>query len=282
MASFIPNGQPLSVLITGASSGIGLALAHEFQTRGHRVFATARRPDALNALRAAGFYALELEVTDASAVERLATTLARDGVALDMLINNAGFGAMGPLLDISRDTLQRQFDVNVFALLSVTQAFAPAMVARRRGRIVNISSVSGVLPTPFAGAYCASKAAVNALSDALRMELAPFGVDVITVQPGGIRSNFGETASEQVTLKPGSLYTAMQAAIAERATLSQTEATPADVFARDMVDAVLADTPPVVVRIGEKSMLMPWLKKWIPESALDRILSRRFALGALR
>lgn len=281
MDSFAELGKPLNVLITGASSGIGRALADEFKARGHRVHVTARKPSDLAALAAAGFTAFELEVTDADSVGNLAQRIADEGIELDMLINNAGFGAMGPLLDISPQTLQRQFDVNVFALLAITQALVPAMVARRRGRIVNISSVSGVLPTPFAGAYCASKAAVNALSDSLRMELAPFGIDVITVQPGGIRSNFGDTASEHIALRAGSLYAPMQKAIAERATLSQAEATPADEFARHMVDAVLADTPGPVVRIGEKSALMPWLKKWLPEPLRDRILSKRFNLSQL-
>ena len=278
MGTFARSGQPCTVLITGAASGIGRALADEFYARGHTVYATARKPDALAALAASGFRAVELEVTDAEGIQRLVQRLKDDRVELDMLINNAGFGAMGPLLDVSPETLQRQFDVNVFSVLALTQALVPAMVARKRGRIVNISSVSGVLPTPFAGAYCASKAAVNAMSDSLRMELAPFGIDVITVQPGGIRSNFGEAANEYLTLRADSLYAHMHKSIAERATLSQAEATPADVFARQMADAVLADSPVPVVRIGEKSALMPWLKKWIPEPTLDRILRKRFGL----
>ncbi len=110
-----------------------------------------------------------------------------------MLINNAGYGAMGPLLDGGTEAMQRQFETNVFSIVGVTQAFFPAL-RRSKGLVVNIGSVSGVLVTPFAGAYCASKAAVHALSDALRMELAPFGIRVMEVQPGAIDTSFAKNA----------------------------------------------------------------------------------------
>ena len=113
-----------------------------------------------------------------------------------MLINNAGYGAMGPLLDGGVPAMQRQFETNVFSIVGVTRALFPVL-RRSQGLVVNIGSVSGVLVTPFAGAYCASKAAVHALSDALRMELAPFGIRVMEVQPGAIASSFANNAGPE-------------------------------------------------------------------------------------
>ncbi|MGC4059403.1 MAG: SDR family NAD(P)-dependent oxidoreductase [Aquabacterium sp.] len=141
-----------------------------------------------------------LDVTQAEDIARVLGQLKAAGLSVGMLVNNAGYGAMGPLLDIPDAQWQRQFDVNVFAPMALTRAVLPDMIGRRRGTVVNISSVSGVMPTPFAGAYCASKAALNTLSDSLRMELRPLGIDVVTVQPGGIQSSFGDRAADEVNM----------------------------------------------------------------------------------
>lgn len=272
-----------TVLITGCSSGIGYALAEEFHGRGHRVYATARRVESLDVLKAKGIHVAALDVNDASSIASLMRQLAGDNVAIDVLVNNAGYGAMGPLAEFPEEELRRQFETNVFSVLAMTQALVPGMASRRSGRIVNIGSVSGVLVTPFSGAYCATKAAVHALSDALRMELAPFGIQVITVQPGGIQSQFGATASQGVAKRSDklSLYAPVADAIAARANASQQDATPAADFAREMVDGVLKASPAPVLRIGHGSRMMPLLKRWIPLRRLDRILSRRFRLDRL-
>ncbi|MBF3094468.1 SDR family NAD(P)-dependent oxidoreductase, partial [Pseudomonas aeruginosa] len=149
------------------------------------------------ALAEAGFQAVQLDVNDAAALARLAEELEVETAGLDVLVNNAGYGAMGPLLDGGVDAMRRQFETNVFAVVGVTRALFP-LLRRKSGLVVNVGSVSGVLVTPFAGAYCASKAAVHALSDALRLELAPFGVEVLEVQPGAIASNFGASASREM------------------------------------------------------------------------------------
>lgn len=172
-----------TVLITGCSSGIGRALADAFRDAGHEVWATARKPDDVDTLLAAGFAARQLDVNDGEALTRLADELEDRHGGLDILINNAGYGAMGPLLDGGVEAMRQQFETNVFALVGVTRALFP-LLRRSRGLVVNIGSVSGVLVTPFAGAYCASKAAVHGLTDALRLELAPFGIQVMEVQPG--------------------------------------------------------------------------------------------------
>jgi short-subunit dehydrogenase len=156
------------------------------------------------------------------------------------------------------------------------------MLPQRRGRIVNVGSISGILTTPFAGAYCASKAALHALPDAMRMELAPFGTEVIMIQPGAVASNIGETGTSNVALPAGSNFTPLAKNIRDRAVASQKGAMPARDFARQVVMAVLADTAPVMVRGGPHSFRLPFLQRWLPTRMLDRKLSKMFGLDCLR
>ena len=270
------------VLITGCGSGIGQALARAFHRSGQRVCATARRLDTLAPLQAEGIMVRALDVTDGEGTLALLRSLDAEGIAVGTLVNNAGYGAMGPMLDVPQAEWQRQFDVNLFAPIALVRAVMPGMVARGRGLIVNVSSVSGVLTTPFAGPYCASKAAFNAATDALRLEAEPLGVRVVTVQPGGIQSSFGSNASNQVSLASDSPYQAVREGVMARANESQADATPADVFAQQLVATLArADCPPIV-RIGKKSSLLPWLKRWVPVRTLDRMLRKRFQLDRLR
>jgi short-subunit dehydrogenase len=269
------------VLITGCGSGIGKALALAFHAQGHRVCATARRLQTMQDLAGQGIHTLALDVTQASDIQRVLGELRDGGLAVGMLVNNAGYGAMGPLLDLPASEWQKQFDVNVFAPMALARAVLPEMISRRRGTIVNISSVSGVMPTPFAGAYCASKAALNAASDALRMELRPLGIDVVTVQPGGIQSAFGERAADDVNLAPDSPYQAIREGVLSRANESQAGATPAERFASELVGKLAQPHPPALIRLGQKSTLLPLMKRWLPNAWLDRMLMRRFQLDRL-
>jgi NAD(P)-dependent dehydrogenase (short-subunit alcohol dehydrogenase family) len=185
------------------------------------------------------------------------------------------------MLDIPPAEWQRQFEVNLFAPMALARAVLPGMIARRQGLVVNISSVSGVMTTPFAGPYCASKAAFNAATDALRMEVGPFGVQVVTVQPGGIQSSFGQNATQQVHLAPDSPFQQVKAGVLARANESQSQAMPAETFARLLVDQLLAADVPPVIRLGEKSRLLPFLKQWVPVRTLDRILQKKFQLDRI-
>lgn len=270
------------VLITGCGSGIGKALARAFHRKGMTVYATARRLQTMTDLEHEGIRTLALDVTQAQDIERVLGQLATDGRRVGMLVNNAGYGAMGPLLDITEQEWLKQFGVNVFAPMALIRAVLPGMIERRRGTIVNISSVSGVMSTPFAGAYCASKAALNALSDSLRMELRPFGVGVVTVQPGGIQSSFGDRAAEDVHLAPHSPYQAIRAGVMSRANESQSGATPVEVFASKLVEQLQRRNHSAVIRLGTKSTLLPLMKRMLPTSMLDRILSAKFQLNRLR
>lgn len=264
-----------NVLITGCSSGIGRALADAFKATGYTVWASARRPEDVAALATAGFNAIELDVNDSAALRRLAEQLGE----LDVLVNNAGYGAMGPLLDGGTEAMQRQFETNVFSIVGVTQALFPALRCSQ-GLVVNIGSVSGVLVTPFAGAYCASKAAVHALSDALRMELAPFGVRVMEVQPGAIDTSFAKNAGAQAELliNEQSPWWPLRDGIRARSQASQDNPTPAHRFAAQVLKGVQQPAPPRLLRAGNGSRALPLMAALLPKGVLERVLKKRFGL----
>jgi NAD(P)-dependent dehydrogenase (short-subunit alcohol dehydrogenase family) len=249
------------VLITGCSSGIGKALCKAFHRQGYRVVATARRLEAIDDLKAHTVMTLPLDVMDSVGIRQvIEAVLAQEG-CIDLLVNNAGFGQFGPLMDLSQAQLQAQFQTNLLAPLELAQQVAPVMKQQRSGVIVNIGSISGVVTTPFAGAYCASKAALHSLSEALRMELDPFGIQVVTVQPGAIQSNFGHAAEQGLAgvLSPESWYAPLESKIRARAVLSQAQATPTDEFAERLVAAVIRPQPQPTLRLRKKSRWLPLL-----------------------
>ena len=270
--------QPVA-LITGCSSGIGRALAEAFKAGGYRVFAAARKGADLEALSGTGFTAIKLDVNDAADIARASERLSAEAGRLDVLINNAGYGAMGPLLDGGAEAMRQQFETNVFSLVELTRACFPLLRASR-GLVVNIGSVSGVVVTPFAGAYCASKAAVHALTDALRLELAPFAIDVMEVQPGAIASSFGASASAQAEqlIRENSPWWPLREGIRARARASQDKPTPAEDLAAILLAAVRKPKRPALLRIGNGSRALPLLARWVPQSLLDKVLSKRFGL----
>lgn len=188
---------PLNILVTGATSGIGRETALYLARQGHRVFATGRNAKALadleQAAKGSDLRVHALDVTDETSIEaaRAWVSLSTDGYGLDALVNNAGYGHLGPMELVTSEQLRAQFETNVIGVMAVTRAFLPAMRSRGKGRIVNVSSVAGRLTMPLMGAYEASKYALESISDALRMELAPFGVQVVIVEPGLINTEFG-------------------------------------------------------------------------------------------
>lgn len=180
------------ILITGCSTGIGRDLAQRLTQTGYTVVATARRMETLDDLSAA--LKLPLDVTRSDSVNHaVARTLQQFG-RIDVLINNAGYTMLGALEEVSDEQTQRVFDVNVFGALRMIRAVVPQMRKQRTGRIINISSIAGKLSTPVNGTYSATKFALEALSDALRLELDPFGIQVVLVEPGAIKTHFDDTA----------------------------------------------------------------------------------------
>jgi NAD(P)-dependent dehydrogenase (short-subunit alcohol dehydrogenase family) len=270
--------QPVA-LITGCSSGIGQALAFACLDEGYQVWATARNPASLEPLVARGAIAVALDVNDAEQIAACAERLRQEAGRLDLLVNNAGYGAMGPMLDADRATLLRQFDTNVFAPVQMVRSTIELLRASK-GLIVNIGSVSGVTTTPFSGVYCASKAALHSISDALRLELTPFSIGVLTVMPGAIASDFGNNASAAITLAEDSWYKPWEKAVQARAKASQkATSTTAGDFARELMTYVRNPLRPEEVLIGTSSRSMVRLKRWLPTSILDARLLKRFGLS---
>ena len=171
-----------------------------------------------------------VKITDEKSIMACVNSVIAKAGRIDMLVNNAGLLLIGPLVELETSELRLQFETNVIGLASLTRAVVPHMIQKKSGKIVNISSISGVLNTPFAGAYCSTKAAVTAFSDTLRMELAPFGIQVITVQPGGIKSNLSDNADKELERFTKTPYGPIQDFIVTRAHISQKNATPAEVL----------------------------------------------------
>jgi NAD(P)-dependent dehydrogenase (short-subunit alcohol dehydrogenase family) len=267
------------VLVTGCSTGIGRALVLELKAAGHRPFATARSLDSIADLAAESTETLRLDVTDPESIDSAVATLIERAGHIDVLVNNAGVNTFGPSLEAPLGEVRKVFETNVVGLLAVTQVVFPRMADRGRGRIVNIGSVVGLLPTPFAGSYCASKSAVHMLSEVLRLEVKPFGIDVVVVQPGGVKSNIAESAAGGIERfrSPKSRYGRFYDGIRKRAYASQENPMPAQQFARVLVDRAFANPAPRIVRLGTGSDYLPQLAE-IPEEQRDSLLSANYGL----
>ena len=186
------------ILITGASSGIGFDAAQALAARGHRVYAAARRISNMEPLKASGIVTIKMDVTDEqSMVAGVKEVLDAEG-HIDVLINNAGYGYFGAVENVPMEEARRQQEVNVFGLARLCQLVLPSMRAQHWGRIINLSSVAGRTVIYFGGWYHVSKYSVEALSDAMRMELKPFGIDVVKIEPGAIKTDWGLIAADHL------------------------------------------------------------------------------------
>jgi short-subunit dehydrogenase len=183
-----------AVLITGCSTGIGRATAEHLAKQGHTVYATARRPDSIEDLKESGCRLLALDVTDEGSMEAAVNTVEEAEGAVGTLVNNAGYSQSGAIETIPLDSIRAQFETNVFGLIRMSQLVLPGMRRQRHGRIVNVSSMGGKLTFPGGGIYHATKHAVEAISDALRFEVQGFGVDVVVIEPGLIKTEFANAA----------------------------------------------------------------------------------------
>ncbi len=271
------------ILITGCSSGIGRALTNVLAEQGHRVVATARKPESITDLAGEHVTTMALDVTDPASIERAVGAVVEREGRIDILINNAGFGLIGPVAEVALSDLRLQLETNVIGPVALIQAIVPWMAKQGGGRIVNVGSVSGITATPFSGAYCASKAALHLLSDALRMELKPFNIDVLQLQPGGVRSKFGDTASTRLDRyhDPDSLYRPIVEGIEQRAGMSQGSPTTTEDYAADVAGVLTRKRIPAVYRSGHGSTLMPLLRYTLPSGLRDRVMMRKFELNKL-
>jgi short-subunit dehydrogenase len=274
------------VLITGATAGIGRHTALYLAKRGAHVIAAGRRQEALESLRkeAKGLKlnTIRLDVTDPASVEHAREEVLKmtDGYGVDVLVNNAGYGPTLPVLETTDEETRKVYETNVFGLLAMTRAFANDMVARGSGRIVNVSSIGGRVTLPFFGIYNSTKYAVESISDALRLELGPFGVDVSLIEPGVIRTEFTDVAMSYVEKykSEGSPYAAVYARANElRAMTDKTAAEPI-VVAKAIAHAVESRRPRPRYVMPFTGKFFVWLAGWMPTRVMDWMMATTMGL----
>jgi NADP-dependent 3-hydroxy acid dehydrogenase YdfG len=278
--------QHLKTFVTGASSGIGRAVAIELARRGHTVFAAARRRAALDDLAAShrGIVAVPLDVTDEDSIDRAWSEIssADPAAGVDVLVNAAGYALTGPIETLSTAEVKRQFDTNVFGLLAVTRTVLPSMRARRAGRIVNISSIVGRTSFPAMGVYGATKYAVEALSDSLRMELAPIGIKVVLIEPGFVATDIVDASTrERGEIGVGSGVDGYGPLIegADRFLAKQMKrAMPASVLARTIANAAESRRPHTRYLAPVSAKGLVGVFTWLPDRVAD-VAKRRAIAG---
>lgn len=266
-------------LVTGASSGIGEAAARGLLAAGFTVYAAARRVDRMASLAEAGVHTLALDVTDAESSARAVTSILDAEGRIDVLVNNAGYGSYGSVEEVPLSTAQAQLDVNVLGLARMAQLVIPQMRAQGNGRILNISSMGGRLAMPLGAWYHASKFAVEGLSDALRMELAPCGIDVVLIEPGSIRTEWGGIAAANLQEVSGDGPYARQAAamalmIGGSSHPTARLASRPEVVAKAIVKAATAKHPRTRYLPGFGARPLVFLRTVLPDRAFDALIAR--------
>ncbi len=267
-----------SVLVTGCSSGIGRAVAETLHGRGYRVFASVRQEKDVAALAAAGMEALHLDLSSSASISAAVRhALDRTGGRLDALVNNGAYGQPGAVEDLTRETLRAQFEVNVFGTQELTNRVLPAMRAQGHGRIVQISSLLGFVSLAFRGAYTASKYALEALTDTMRLELRGSGIRLSLVEPGPITSRFRENAYraflaniDRETSAHREYYRRVEARLGGAKPLPFT--LPAEAVADKVVHALEAARPRVRYRVTVPARFLGAAKRALPDPLMDRLL----------
>jgi NAD(P)-dependent dehydrogenase (short-subunit alcohol dehydrogenase family) len=264
------------VLITGASSGMGKETAKALIQAGYTVYTAARRVEKMQDLEKIGAHIVKMDVTDeASMTAGVQSILQKEG-SIDILINNAGYGSYGAIEDVPIEEARRQFEVNIFGLARLTQLVLPGMRQNRYGKIVNISSMGGKIYTPFGGWYHATKHALEGFSDCLRFETAPFGIDVIIIEPGGIATPWGVIAAENLkkTSTNGAYAKAAnQVADGMAEMYTSDRLSPPSLIADTILKAITARRPKTRYAIGFGARPSIFLRKIVSDRMFDRIAS---------
>ncbi|MGW2378037.1 oxidoreductase [Kitasatospora sp. NPDC001683] len=270
-----------TALVTGASSGIGEATALKLDELGYTVYGAARRTDRLATLADRGIRPLAMDVThDASMQTGIDKIIAETG-RIDVLVNNAGYGSYGALEDVPLDEGRYQFEVNVFGAIRLTQLVLPHMRTQRAGTVVNVTSIGGKIHTPLGGWYHGTKFALEALSDCLRLEAKPFGIDVVVIEPGGIATEWGAIAAAKLEKSSTSGAYATQAAAVASSLRSEANAnrnSPPSVIADAIAKAVTARRPKTRYASGFGARPLIALRRLLPDRTFDTVISRAIGL----
>jgi NAD(P)-dependent dehydrogenase (short-subunit alcohol dehydrogenase family) len=271
-----------AVLVTGCSSGIGAATAARLATAGWTVYATARRPETLSELEAKGCRPLALDVDDdASRKAAVQAVVEREG-AVGVLVNNAGYSQSGAVESIPDERVRAQFETNVFAPLALCREVLPGMRDQGWGKIVNLSSMGGEFVFPGGGVYHATKYAIEALSDALRFEVRGFGVDVILIQPGLIRTRFSERTVKEISGAGNGPYASFNQAVAEASTDAYVKGPmsrlggPPEAVAEKIEEAISARRPRARYPVTPSARVLMTMHSVLPERAWERVLGGSF------
>ena len=262
-------------LVTGATSGIGYETAGLLADHGYQVYAAGRRVERLKPLADKGVTAVQMDLADSASIEKAVTRILQKEKRVDLLVNNAGYGSYGPVEQVSIDEVRRQFEVNLFGLARLTQLVLPAMRRAGRGRIVNTSSMAGRMVTYMGAWYHATKYALEAFSDALRMETRPFGIDVVLIEPGAIATNWGAIAADhlqKVTRKSAYRKSGFQAAAGLRKLYSSRHLTRPSTIAKAIVRAstVRHPRPRYLLGFGAKPLVA--IHALLPARAWDYLM----------
>ena len=281
------DSQTKSVLITGATDGLGKALALLLAERGYRVFAAGRSAEKLAQLDAIAreknlaMESISLDVCSDASVQSAVQTVLAKAASIDVLVNNAGVNYTAAVEDLSMEDWRAQFETNVFGVLRVTRAVLPRMRERRSGRILMMSSLSGLVTPPTQGAYSSSKHALEGLSNALRMELYPFGIDVVLIEPGYIITGIQKTAAElsKPYLEKGGPYAPLYSQFFTSVNDMRTKSkyTPED-CARVMLHAIETSRPNARYGVTSLARFVKWSKRLLTDSAIDAMLRRRYGI----
>lgn len=261
-------------IVTGGSSGIGELTAHQLHRAGYQVYAAARRTERMGGLTEAGVQVLPVDLTDDASMRELVDRVYTRSGRIDLLVNNAGFGAFGAIETVPMEDARAQFEVNVFGLARLTQLVLPHMRRVGRGRIINVSSIAGYVAEPYGGWYHASKHAVEGLSDCLRMELRPFGIDVVLVEPGPVRTEWNAIAAKSLAdASKGTPYE-KQARATRRALKTMNSgvvAVPASRVSDVIVRAAVDDNPRARYPVGRRAAAIMLAARWLPTRVTDTI-----------
>ncbi|VDG26040.1 oxidoreductase [Lactiplantibacillus mudanjiangensis] len=267
--------EPRVILITGASSGIGKATALKLKAQGNIVYGAARRVEKMTDLAAAGVHVLKLDVTDEQTLVVAVATIKAEQQRLDVLINNAGYGSYGALEDVPLAEGEYQFKVNVFGVMRLTQLVLPMMRAQGAGRIINVSSIGGKIYQPLSAWYMGTKHAIEGMSDALRMELAPLGIDVIMIEPGGIKTEWAGIAEQKLLAVSGETAYGKQAKeVGAMLSLFDQFASQPGVIAKLMVRAVNDDRPKTRYHAGMGAGVSLAARKWLSDRQFDYLMNQ--------